>query len=101
MLAQVLAAALACAAPGLNAFGRHWLGKTTYVGVCARCHGPDGNDLQYSNIKTLGGLGKRIGEPELRRRLPVAVIGPNEYVIRGYTLTRRELDALLEYVGKL
>jgi hypothetical protein len=73
------------------------LGKASYDSICARCHGADGNAATYAGIKPLGGL----GHARVRQRLPVVTLGPDHFVIRSYHLNKRELDALIFYVGSL
>ncbi len=89
--------AVAALAAALAAYGHWWLGKTTYDGVCARCHGEDGAAAGYPNIKPLRGL----TQAEARRRLPLTVLGPDHFFVRGYSLNRREVDALAAYIATL
>ena len=43
-------------------------GRAIYTAQCQRCHGADGRDMQYSGIKPLAGLGKRITRAEIVER---------------------------------
>lgn len=43
-------------------------GKAIYDAQCARCHGPDGSDMNYPEIKPLTGIGNRIDGAEIIRR---------------------------------
>lgn len=43
-------------------------GKATYDAMCARCHGADGKNTNYPEIKKLDGIGNRYSEAEILRR---------------------------------
>ena len=43
-------------------------GKGIYEATCARCHGSDGANTGYAEIKTLNGIGNRMDEAEIIRR---------------------------------
>jgi peroxiredoxin len=43
-------------------------GKGIYESACARCHGVDGANTGYAEIKTLSGIGNRMDETEIIRR---------------------------------
>lgn len=70
-------------------------GKTIYEGACARCHGQDGTDTSYPNIKTLGGIGSRMSEEE--------IIDATEAtgVVDLSSLSSADLKALAAYVAGL
>jgi cytochrome c553 len=44
-------------------------GQGIYQGLCSRCHGRDGADTSYSGIKPLAGIGRRLSEAEISRRI--------------------------------
>lgn len=85
----------------LGTYADWWLGRTNYLGACARCHGEDGAANTYSGIKILAGLGKRVGEDGIRKRLPMAMLGPDHFVIRSYSFNKREITTLIAYIAKL
>jgi mono/diheme cytochrome c family protein len=43
-------------------------GKQIYDAQCARCHGADGRDLSYPNVKSLAGIGNRHSKSEIIER---------------------------------
>jgi mono/diheme cytochrome c family protein len=54
---------------GFAADVRAWdEGKGIYESSCARCHGVDGANTTYAEIKTLNGIGNRMDETEIIRR---------------------------------
>jgi mycoredoxin-dependent peroxiredoxin len=70
-------------------------GKGVYGGYCARCHGEDGNETSYPNIKQLGGIGNRLTERQILEA--TAATG----VVNLQALTQEELEALAIYVAGL
>jgi hypothetical protein len=48
----------------------NWLrGMRTYEAQCARCHGADGADTAYPNVKSLAGAGQRYSVDEIIERM--------------------------------
>lgn len=77
------------------------LGRATYLARCARCHGEDGGDTSYPEIRTLKGIGRRLSREEIRARLHAKGAGPELVLIRGETFTAAEVEALISYVAEL
>jgi alkyl hydroperoxide reductase subunit AhpC len=77
-------------------FARAWKkGQAIYQGQCARCHGDDGNDTSYAQIRTLGGIGNRLAEEELLKATEATGI------VDLSRFTQEELRALMTYVAAL
>jgi hypothetical protein len=76
---------------------KSWLqGKHLYQGVCARCHGADGDDTQgYPNIKSLRGIGNRHNESEIIQRTA------NTGVVNIAAWSEEARQALAKYVKGL
>ena len=68
---------------------------------CARCHGEDGSDTSYPEIRPLKGIGQRLNREEIRARLHSKAAGPKLVLIRGETFTAAEVEALISYVAEL
>jgi len=79
-----------------------WLsGQSIFIHSCARCHGEDGMNTDYPFIRTLGGIGNRLNDDEIRTRLRPLVLRPDEIHIRSFIFRPRELDALIHYIAGL
>jgi len=77
------------------------LGRATYMSRCAHCHGEDGSDTSYPEIRPLEGIGQRLNREEIRARLHSKAVGPKLVLIRGETFTAAEVEALISYVAEL
>jgi len=77
------------------------LGRATYLSRCARCHGEDGSDTTYPEIRPLEGIGRRLTREQIRARLHSKAAGPKLVLIRGETFTAEEVEALISYVAEL
>lgn len=75
---------------------RLWIdGKAVYDAQCARCHGADGSETTYPEIKSLLGIGNRLSESEILRR--TSLTGAVD--MSGWT--ERQSQALAVYVAGL
>jgi len=98
----VLAVSFAAARRPRIACADEWeLGRETYLSRCARCHGEDGSDTSYPDIRPLKGIGKRLTRDQIRARLHLKAVGPKLVLIRGETFTAAEVEALISYVAEL
>ena len=80
----------------LRDFAKKWRkGRGVYLAHCARCHGADGNETGYTNIKTLGGIGNRLNEEEILRATQATGL------VDFSQLTSEEVEALIAYVAGL
>lgn len=75
-------------------------GKQTYKFACTRCHGEDGNNDAYLNIRKLGGIGARLTNAEIEERLRALPLG-SDFTVRGHIVSRESLDALVAYIAGL
>jgi cytochrome c553 len=70
-------------------------GRLIYDGQCARCHGSDGKNISYPNIKSLAGIGNHFDEAEIFRRTELTG------VVDLSPLSAKDRRALSVYVAGL
>lgn len=68
-------------------------GRRVYMGLCARCHGEDGNDTGYPGIKKLGGIGNRHNTE--------TILESSVGFVDLTHLSRKDRDALATFVAGL
>jgi cytochrome c553 len=77
------------------------LGRSVFATSCARCHGVDGDIESCMDVKRLAGIGRRLTAAQIRERLRIAVLNPDQLMIRGQFFKRAEVDAVIVYVSGL
>ena len=76
---------------------RKWKsGRAIYSVYCARCHGDDGNETGYPDIKKLGGIGNRLTTPAQITKATAA-----SGLVDLDAIGQKNLEALAIYVGGL
>jgi mono/diheme cytochrome c family protein len=77
-----------------QAAGTSRLGQETYVGACAKCHGPEGGGDIGPRLRGNGILGEREALERIIRR------GRGDMPAVGPDWEERQMDALLEYLDE-
>jgi cytochrome c553 len=102
--ARILRRVLAVPAPAtvganlLEMISTYEAGKLGFESACVRCHGDDGDDDGYPNIKKLRGIGNRQTQSEITEHLHPLTLSPDQISVRTFIFTRTNLDALVLYV---
>jgi mono/diheme cytochrome c family protein len=105
--ARVLRRVLALPAPAavganlLEALSIYEAGKQRFESACVRCHGDDGDDDGYPNIKKLSGIGNRLTQTEITEHLHPLTLSPDQISVRTFIFSKANLDALVLYVSGL
>jgi hypothetical protein len=73
-------------------------GRLNYTLMCERCHGDEGGSEWYEAAPSLIGIGSRLKEDQVRPKVFAAQIGPDHFVARGFSISRRDVDSLVIYV---
>jgi mono/diheme cytochrome c family protein len=96
---------LAGLAPGareMEEFVSVWqLGQGVFESSCARCHGPDGALDICLDVKPLVGIGHRLSQTEIRERLRMAELNPDQFLIRSQFFKKAEVEAVIAYISGL
>lgn len=77
------------------------LGKLNYTQICRRCHGDEGGSEMYQSAPSLIGIGNRKTEEQIRPKVFAAQLGPDHFVTRSYSITKRDVDSLVMYISGL
>jgi hypothetical protein len=83
-------------------FVSEWrMGQGVFEAGCARCHGEDGALDICMDVKPLVGIGRRLNASEIRERLRMAELNPDQYLIRSRFYKKAEVDAVIAYISGL
>ena len=84
----------------LEEFVATWqAGKTYYIAHCARCHGNDADEV-WCDPNPLIGISHRRTPDEIREHLRMTPLG-DEVIIRGESIKKYQVEAILIYVSSL
>jgi cytochrome c553 len=76
-------------------------GKQGFESACVRCHGDDGDDDGYPNIRKLSGIGNRLTQGEITEHLHPLTLSPDQISVRTFIFSKTNLEALVLYVSGL